>query len=506
MDNRFKKLKWNSTLALCYQAVLVITGLILPRCFLYYYGSEVNGLISSITQFLAFINICDLGISAVVCAAYYKPLADNDEQRVSRIFVYSKRFFRVIGIILVAYIAVLLGVYPTFINNSFDFWFTFALIAAMGLSHIGQYFIGISYQLLLSSDQKSYVQLIINGSTLIINTAMSIILMSLGASVQIVKLSTSIIYLLRPLMMYLYVSRHYNLDKRVLVDKNVVPQKRHGIVQHIAYMVYENTDVIVLTFFSTLYNVSIYAVYTLVTSSIKQIISAATTGVQSLLGNMIARGETENLKSSYSFYNWCIHTVSTVLFTVTGLMIIPFVQVYTAGITDADYNVPVFAILITLAYFFSNIRNSQYTLIRAAGHFKQTQTASLVEMFINLALSIVLVFNFGLIGVAIGTIAATLFFVIYEIFYFKKNIVFASVRCSVKQFAIDALVVVASIAACVRISLFKGTVFSWIIQALIVTAICLIISIIIQLIFYKDYINSIFKKITARFLKLDKRT
>ena len=70
MNTRYRSLKWNSILALVYQVILIVTGLILPRCFLYFYGSEVNGLISSITQFLSFINICDLGISAVVSSAY----------------------------------------------------------------------------------------------------------------------------------------------------------------------------------------------------------------------------------------------------------------------------------------------------------------------------------------------------------------------------------------------------------------------------------------------------
>lgn len=501
MDSRFKKLKWNSVLGLCYQAVLVITGLILPKFFLNYYGSEVNGLIASITQFLTFINICDLGISAVVSAAYYKPLAEGDSHRISQIFVYSKRFFRIIGIILVIYIGVLLVAYPNLIDNSFDYWFTFALIGAMGLSQLGQYFIGLSYQLLLNSDQRSYVQLITNGATLILNTAVSILLMVLGSSVQLVKLVTSLIYLMRPIIMYLYVSKRYKIDKRVQVDKTVIPQKRHGIVQHIAYMVYENTDVIVLTLFSTLSNVSIYSIYTLVTASIKQIINAATTGVQSLLGNMIARGEKEGLKSFYSFYSWSIHTISTVLFTATGLLIVPFVQLYTAGVTDADYNVPAFAILITIAYFLSSIRNGHYVLIRAAGHFKQTQAAALVEMSLNLVASIVLVFNFGLIGVAIGTIIATLFFVLYEMVYFSKNIVFAGVWATVKQLLIDAVISCAAVAVVCHIDVFKGNVFTWILQALIATGICLAISFVAQTIFYKNNIRLIFNKLKRRVTK-----
>lgn len=498
MDNRFKKLKWNSILGLCYQAALVITGLILPKFFLHYYGSEVNGLISSITQFLTFINICDLGISAVVSAAYYKPLAEGDSYRISQIFVYSKRFFRAIGIILLVYIGVLLAVYPTLINNSFGYWFTFALIGAMGLSQLGQYFIGLSYQLLINSDQRSYVQLATNGCTLILNTVISILLMVLGTSVQLVKLTTSLIYLMRPLIMYIYISKRYNIDKHVPVDKTVIPQKRHGIVQHIAYMVYENTDVIVLTVFSTLSNVSIYSIYTLVTGSIKQIVNAATTGVQSLIGNMIVRGEREGLKSFYLLYNWGVHTMYTILFTVTALLIVPFVRLYTSGVTDANYDVPVFAVLITVAYFLSGIRNCQYVLIRAAGHFKQTQVAALIEMSLNLITSIVLVFKFGLIGVAIGTIIATLFFIVYEMFYFSKNIVSVEIWTSVKQLLIDAIVSCAVVIIMRHINVFKESVMTWILQALIAMGICLAVSLIVQLIFYNRNVRSIFNKFKKR--------
>lgn len=501
MDIRFRKLKWNSSLALCYQFILIITGLVLPRFFLYYYGSEVNGLISSITQFLAFINICDLGISAVVSAAYYKPLADVNTHEISRIFVYSRHFFKIIGFILLAYVAILLGVYPTLIDNTFDFWFTFTLIASMSLSQLGQYFIGISYQLLLSSDQRSYVQLITNGSTLLVNTIFSIVLMMLGASIQTVKLTTSIIYLLRPLAMYLYVQRNYKIDKSLPIDSSAVPQKMNGIVQHIAYMIYENTDIIVLTLFSTLQNVSIYAVYTLVTNSIKQIITATTTGVQSLLGNMIAQNETDSLKSFYSFYSWGIHTVCTLLFTITALMIAPFVQIYTSGITDTNYNVPLFALLITIAYFFSTIRNCQYVLIRAAGHFKQTQAASLIEAFLNLFISIALVFWFGLPGVALGTIVATAFFVAYETVYFSKHIVSMPIRKSVKQFSVDALIIGLTVIVSTQIKLFTGSIFSWILQASVISIICLAVTILVQLIFYKNNMKSITHKIMLKLRK-----
>ena len=60
------------------QAVVMICGFILPRYFLLYYGSEVNGLISSMTHFLGFISLLELGIGPVIQANLYKPLAEKD--------------------------------------------------------------------------------------------------------------------------------------------------------------------------------------------------------------------------------------------------------------------------------------------------------------------------------------------------------------------------------------------------------------------------------------------
>lgn len=498
MNSKLKNLKWNSILALCYQAVLIVTGLLLPRFFLRFYGSEVNGLITSITQFLAFINICDLGISAVVSSAYYKPLAEGNTHQISKIFVYSKRFFKSIGIILCAYIVFLLIVYPTWINDSFDYWFTFTLIVAMSISQLGQYFIGISYQLLLNADQKSYIQLSVNGITLIGNTAISILLMFLGANIQIVKLTTSLIYLLRPIMMCLYVKKHYAIDQTVAVDASVVTQKKNGIIQHIAYMIYENTDIMVLTVFSTLENVSIYSIYTMVTNSIKQIITAAITGVQALLGNLIAENQQETLTKFFGFYSWGIHTISSLLFSITGLLIVPFVSVYTSNVADADYHTPVFAILITFVYYLSSIRNCNYVLIRAAGHYKQTQWASLLEAALNFIISILCVFHFGLVGVAIGTAIATLFFVIYEIVYFSKNIVFLPIKDFLKQVLVELLSVGISISIAVHIDVFTGSLISWLLQAVIVSVICCCVCLLFQMIFYRNHLSMLKTNVMKR--------
>lgn len=96
--NRMKKLKLNISTTMIYQIVSILSGFILPNFFLRYYGSEVNGLISSITQFLAVISLCECGVGAVVQAALYKPIAENNSKEISRIYISSSRFFNKISL------------------------------------------------------------------------------------------------------------------------------------------------------------------------------------------------------------------------------------------------------------------------------------------------------------------------------------------------------------------------------------------------------------------------
>ena len=77
--NRSSKLALNTVISLLNQLVVIVCGFILPRMFLVSYGSAVNGLQSSISQFLGFIALGELGVGAVVQSALYKPLAQKNQ-------------------------------------------------------------------------------------------------------------------------------------------------------------------------------------------------------------------------------------------------------------------------------------------------------------------------------------------------------------------------------------------------------------------------------------------
>ena len=72
-----------------------------------------------------------------------------------------------------------------------------------------QEYFGIIDSLLLKSDQKGYIVSIIDAVTLIMNTLLCYCLVYSGFSIQTVKLTTSGLFLLRPVLMRIYIQRNY---------------------------------------------------------------------------------------------------------------------------------------------------------------------------------------------------------------------------------------------------------------------------------------------------------
>ena len=94
------------------------------------------------------------------------------------------------------------------------------------------------------------------------------------------------------------------------------------------------------------------------------------------------------------------------LITCAIVLIVPFISVYTKGVTDANYIRYAFGALIVISEYIWAIRLPYSSLVLAAGHFKETRKGAWVECISNIVISVLLVRAFGLIGVAIGTIVA----------------------------------------------------------------------------------------------------
>ena len=193
---RKKKLILNSVTSLLTQLMTIICGLIIPRLIISAYGSQVNGLVSSITQFLSVISLLDLGVGAVVQTALYRPLAEKDDLQISKIVVSSDRFFRRIAKILLLYVGLLMVIYPHISNSTFNGLYISSLIVIVAISSFVQYYWGVTNQILLNADQRIYVQTGLQCIVLVLNAILCYILIKIGASIQLVKLASAVVIII----------------------------------------------------------------------------------------------------------------------------------------------------------------------------------------------------------------------------------------------------------------------------------------------------------------------
>lgn len=486
----------NTFASLLLQICTVICGFVVPKLILSSYGSAVNGLVNSITQFLSFISLMDLGVGAVVISALYKPLADKDQHQIDCIVTSSDKFFRMIGRILLCYVVVLIATYPFLVKRDFGFVYTATLIAAISISSFSQFYFGMTDRLVLTADQRGYIQYNAQTITLVLNTVACAVLIKLGCSIHIVKLTTSLIYLARPVFLRAYINRNYCLNRKSKYEEEPIKQKWNGIAQHISAVVLNDTDTVVLTALSTLSAVSIYSVYNLVVSGLKKLFESATNGVEAALGEAWAKKEYGECNRLFSFAEWFIHTSVTYVFTCTALLVVPFVEVYTKGINDAAYAQPLFAVLIVLAHTMHCYRLPYHIMVKAAGRYKETQKCYFVAAILNLAVSILAVKRWGLIGVAIGTLAAMIYQTIWMVIYNSKYLINGTGKRFVKQMLINLLLFFGAYTVLpLFVSLKSVSISSWIMMAIEVAVLVAVIEIFINVIFYRDFAKVIFNKL-----------
>lgn len=433
---KLERSKLNIVTTLSNQLIATLCGIIVPRALLKAFGSDAYGITVSITQFLSYIALLESGIGGVARAKLYAPLANGDSGGVSSVYYAVKTFFRYVAAIFFAYSIILaLSFHDIAHVTAFSRPYIFALVLVMSLSTLATYMGGLADLTLISADQKQYIGNLILSATTVLNTLAVVILIGLRSDLLSVKIWSSLIFVMRPIMYSIYVRRHYALSRSA--RRATLDQKWTGVGQHIAYFLHSNTDVVLLTIFASTRLVAVYSIYSMIVGSIRAITTSFSGGMEARFGELIAKGKIDDLRRSYARYDALLRSVSIVLFSCTGVLILPFVRLYTRGIMDENYIRPAFSVILLLAEAVNCLALPCSALPVAAGQFKQTRMGAYGEAAINIILSCFLIFWDPLCGVAIGTLAATVFRAVYYTVYSARNLLRVPIKRLLLKFAVS---------------------------------------------------------------------
>ncbi len=482
------------------QITTILNGLIVPRVILGFFGSEVNGLVSSIDQFLNYITIMEGGVGSVIVAALYKPLLENDEEKISRIITASRLFFRKIAIIYIAYVVIFAFIYPAFVHIDLSYEYIVALVFVLAINLFTQYYFSISLRLLLLADRKVYIVRIWQGIVVLLNMATVVFCANVFHDILLLKLISSAVFCIVPIAYNVYVKKHYIIHKDDIPDNQTLSQRWDGFGINLAYFIHANTDIVILTLLSSLKDVSIYAIYLNIVTALRNFVFALSSSISPSFGRIIAEGNVDSSNSSFDMYQFGIYYITSILFSCGIVLVTPFVSLYTSGISDANYYQPSFGVVLMISEMIYCLRDPMISVAYSSGNFKPIAKYAYIEAGLNIIISIFGVLKFGLLGVAIGTTIAMAYRTIMQAVFASKNVLFRPLVKFVKENLIYGVTITFICLMCDRYILTNCTsYFVWALNGVKVFLFAGMFVSITSVVFYRNQFRLLIQKFLAFF-------
>ena len=421
MDHRQKRAKINAATMLTNQLVATVCGMLVPWIMIDTFGSEAYGATTSIAQFLSYISLLEGGIGRAARGELYKPLAEGNTENISRVYLAVRRFFNTIGAVFLVYAFILAFCFYDIADvAAFSRDYIFWLVVVMTIGKFAEFMGGYSQITLFNADQRQYVSNLTVIGTSALNVLLVVILARSGCDLLWVKLGSSLVFAIKPVIYTIYLKKNYTIVQTK--ERAKLTNQWTAIGQHIAYFIQNNIAVFTLTVLADLKAVAVYSVYHLISYSLRNVVTSFGSGMEAMFGDMIARNETEELTKAYRRYKLILTLLTLTLFGTAMVLIIPFIKLYTAGVTDANYYQPVFAGILLMGDALYCATLPCYNLPIAAGKLKESRDGAYGETIIAVVVSFALIFWDPLMGVGIGLLAAMLFKGIYLITFSAKCI------------------------------------------------------------------------------------
>jgi len=503
-----KNIATNVVVNFCLQIINLAIGLVIPRMILGAFGSEVNGLVSSINQFMMYLTLVESGLAQVAIVSLYKPLVDSDTNEVNHQLSIINYFYRKTGYIFLVLLLLMALVYPIVIRNRFNYLYISFLIIVLGLQYVVDFlFIG-KFKVLLVADQKMFVMSIVQIITSVVMFVCEVLLLLWGASIIAVKVVIPIIHLMQFGLIKIIANRKYkSFDFSGITKDKKLAGRGSAVLHQITGLVMSSTDITFLTLLGIdLKEISVYTVYNYITVEINSFLGTFVNSIIPSFGKALVLQKGE-IKKQFSLFTGTYLYIVNCLFGPLLLLFLGFVKLYTSNVSDVNYVRPSLSILFSLCFILNSIKTPYIMLIQSSGLYKETRVATLVEAVVNIVASIPLIIIWGVNGALAGTICAHVYRYIELIRFGKK---YFSIPIKDYVFSVLAFLVVDSTFAmilynCWVIDISFNSWLKWIFVALVVTIAFFIVNSVVFYVKDKEsfmyFINLFRKRIKNAFAK-----
>lgn len=495
---RTKKFFYNSISTAIYQVVLLLAGLITPRIMLKYYGSEINGLVSSVNQFISYFNLVEAGLSGAAIYALYKPLANKNHKAINGVVSAARKFYIQSGYIFMLLTMVLAMLYPIYVKTNVLYPHEVGLLVLiLGVNGALEFFTLSKYRVLLTADQKTYVISLASIFYTILNTIIVVVLGTAQINIVILRFVALLSIFLRSFILMGYVKKNYKyIDYNVKPNTKALDKRWDALYLQILGVVHTGAPVIILTLVTRdLKLVSVYSIFNIVIAGINGILGIFKSGLSASFGDVIARDERKVLQRSYTEFEFAYYALITIVYSIAFITIMPFIRIYTSGITDINYNVPLIGFLFVLNGLLYNIKTPQGMLVISAGMYKETRIPTTIQGAITVVIGFILTPFIGIYGVLIASIISNIYRDIDLMFFIPRHLTKLPVANTAKRILNIAISVVIIYFPLTKLEINPTGYTQWIIYAICIGIYACIVVLVMSTIFERRTLKSVFSRL-----------
>lgn len=463
-ESRTSAFASNSLSSLLLQVVNLVVGFAVPYVIIGTYGSEVNGLVASLTQLVVYAQLVEAGISSAAVFQLYRPLAQGDMKGVNEIVSASKRFYYKSGALFLALVLALGVVYPLLVTiECLDPLSVVILVIALGATGALDFFMLAKYRVLLTAMQRNWIIQLCSVAYKVLYAIAITWGASMGISVAALFVLAILPAFVRPLILIPYTKKKYpQVDFSTQADDVTLSQRWDAFYLQVLGAVQGGAPVIIASFVLRDFTlVSIFSIYMLIANGLQNAINSFSQGTQASFGDVIVRGEAETLRRSFREFQVLAYALSGLLCGVAFALINPFVKLYACGVTDVEYVYPIVGFLSVLNVLIYHLKTPQGLLVIAAGLYRDTRFQTSLQTIILLVCSVVFGLVWGMPGVLLGMCLSNVYRVVDLLFYVPRKVTGTAPSETLRFMLMSVVVFAATIVPYAFVSCSCDTWLQW---------------------------------------------
>ena len=421
-NSRTKRTLQNASVGAIYQIVLLILNFVSRTIFIQVLGKEFLGINSIFYDVLNLLSMADLGFSTAMSYTFYKPLADEDHDRIAALINFYKKIYNAVALIVGAVGLLLVPALPYIIKTDKPIeHLTLYYLIALGNSVLSYLF--VYKTTLLTADQKNYVVTLANMIRSFVTMIIQVAVLIIWKNYALYLLVNLITGLANNILLSHRVEKEYSYIKDIKSDKLVEQEQRKKIfsnmksvfIYKVSNTLFDATDNIIISTILGAAVTGVYSNYLTLSNKLLLVVQIIFSAMTASIGNLVAsEGEKKRLEVFNAAQSFCFILCGIITcgyFTLVGDVI----HIWLGGF-GRGFELPLLTVCaISINTYMGCILLPLWTFRDATGIYNKTKYVMLYGAILNIVLSIVMGKMIGLAGVIFASaISRVLSYVWYE--------------------------------------------------------------------------------------------